>query len=68
MGSGMENPDLPPPPIYRRLFHVPKGGGKSGFYCTLKSSGLIGWPCSVAIRMSIASDILFTIFSFAEEF
>jgi hypothetical protein len=20
-------------PIYRRLFHVPKGGGKSGFYC-----------------------------------
>jgi hypothetical protein len=32
MGSGMENPDLPPPPIYRRLFNVPKGGGKSGFY------------------------------------
>jgi hypothetical protein len=34
MGSGMENPDLPALPIYRRLFHVPKGGGKSGFYCT----------------------------------
>ena len=29
----MENPDLPPPPIYRRIFDVPKGGGKSGFYC-----------------------------------
>ena len=28
----MENPDLPPPPIYRRIFDVPKGGGKSGFY------------------------------------
>jgi hypothetical protein len=35
MGSGMENPDLPPPPIYRRIFHVPKGGGKSGFYCIM---------------------------------
>jgi hypothetical protein len=36
MGSGMANPGLPPPPIYRRIFHVPKGGGKSGFYCMLK--------------------------------
>jgi hypothetical protein len=30
MGSGMENPDLPLPLIYRRLFHVPKGSGKLG--------------------------------------
>jgi hypothetical protein len=37
MGSGMENPDLPLPPIYRRIFHVPKGGGKSGFYCVCKN-------------------------------
>jgi hypothetical protein len=21
---GIENPDLPPPPIYRRIFHVPE--------------------------------------------
>jgi hypothetical protein len=33
MGSEMENPDLSPPPIYCRIFNVPKGGGKSGFYC-----------------------------------
>jgi hypothetical protein len=37
MGSEMENPDLPPPPIYRRIFHVPKGGGKSESYCTTLS-------------------------------
>jgi hypothetical protein len=36
MGSEMENPDLPLPSIYRRIFHVPKGGGKSGFYCNIQ--------------------------------
>jgi hypothetical protein len=30
MGSGMENPDLPTPPIYRRIFHVPKAAVNQG--------------------------------------
>jgi hypothetical protein len=37
---GIENPDLLLPPIYRRIFHVPKGGGKSGFYCIYKMQNL----------------------------
>jgi hypothetical protein len=41
----MANPALPPPPIYRRIFHVPKGGGKSGFYCSIFKNLLHNFPC-----------------------
>ena len=34
----------------------------------LKSSGLIGWPCSVPMRMSMASEILSRSFNLAVEF
>jgi hypothetical protein len=35
VGSGMENPDLPPPPIYRCIFHVPiKAAVNRGFTVT----------------------------------
>jgi hypothetical protein len=44
MGLGMENPDLPPPGIYHRLFHVPKGGGKLGFYCIQSAIGCLNGP------------------------